>query len=244
MKLIKRSIPSPALGTARMAWLEPSGAVSKPLCIFLDGELYLNMVGAKKIVSKVRKEGILKDRRCVFVSYGTIAERHEDFACDPRYSRFLVKELIPAITEARKVPDGGHMLVGLSLSGLAAIFIAIRFPQVFPKTISQSPSAWWDGEWLSQHMGKRSLRDSRFWVSVGSKETDTDVRHAPGLHQQTSQLDSSRRLAAALREKHGNVRFSIFDGGHQMECWGNELPNALRWAEGPLRPSSTVQPTS
>jgi enterochelin esterase-like enzyme len=233
MKLIKRSIPSLVLGKARTAWVEPSGADPRPLCIFLDGELYLKMAGAKKVVSKVRKTGVLKDRRCVFVSFGTVKERHEHFACNPRYSRFLVKELIPAITGTAKVPDGGHLLVGLSLSGLAAIFTATRFPRIFSRTISQSPSAWWNGEWLRQHMGKRSLRESRFWVSVGSKEKDTDVRHAPTLHQEISQFESSRRLATALRERKGKVRFSIFDGGHQMKCWEKELPNALRWAASP-----------
>jgi enterochelin esterase family protein len=231
MKLIKRSIPSPTLGRARTVWLEPGGAVSLPLCIFLDGELYLNMAGAKKVVSRVRKAGILKNRRCVFVSYGTGPERQADFACDPRYSRFLVTELIPAIMETPKVPEEGHLLVGLSLSGLAAVFAAIRFPRVFPRNIAQSPSAWWNREWLRRHAGKRALPGSRFWISVGSEETDTDVEHPPTLHQETSQLDSCRRLAGALREKESEVRFSIFAGGHDMKCWEKELPEALRWVE-------------
>jgi len=227
MKLIKRSIPSPTLGRARTVWVEPGGAVSRPLCIFLDGELYLKMAGAKRVVAKVRKEGLLTDRRCVFVSYGTGAERQADFVCNPRYSRFLVKELIPAIMGTPKVPEGGHLLVGLSLSGLAAVFAAVRFPRVFPRTISQSPSAWWNREWLRRHAGRRLLPGSRFWISVGSEETDTDVEHAPTLHQETSQLDSSRRLAGALREKECKVRFSIFAGGHEMKCWEKELPEAI-----------------
>ena len=201
-------------------------------CAFPDGELYLDRVGAEKIVSKARKAGIPGDRRCVFVSYGTIADRHADFGCSPRYSRFLVNDLIPAIAKTRKAPDGGHILVGLSLSGLAAAFAAVRFPRVFPKAIIQSPSAWWNGEWLRHHLGKRSLKNSLFWLSVGAKETDTDVRHSPiGMHQLTSQLDSCRRLASALRKRHAEVRFSIFDGGHDMKYWARELPYALRWAE-------------
>jgi len=230
MKLIKRAISSEALAASRTVWFEPGDNPATPLCLFLDGEFYLDSMHAQKAIAAMRKKGVLTDRRCVFLSHGGMQARHEDMTCNPRYSQFLVKELIPALSGARKLPADGHLIVGLSLGGLAAAFAAVRFPRVFPRLVSQSPSAWWKDEWLARHLGKSPLGKSRIWVSVGLKETDTDVRHSPtGLHQVANQLDSCRRLTTALQKTQATVRFSTFDGGHDMKCWKKELPDALGW---------------
>jgi enterochelin esterase-like enzyme len=57
------------------------------------------------------------------------------------------------------------------------------------------------------------------------------VSHPPsGLRQETSQLDSCRRGAEALRAAGHTVSHRIFAGGHDPACWKKDLALALPWA--------------
>lgn len=164
----------------------------------------------------------------VFVSHLNQAARHRDYACNSEYTAFLIEELLPW-AKSQQLAAGEVLLAGLSLSGLAAAFAGVRHPDVFQRVLCQSPSAWWNNEWLEKEIHELADIPARFWISVGSIETETNVRHAPtDMHQVTSQLESCRRLADTLGER-STTQFSIFEGGHEMRCWENELPAAMRW---------------
>jgi len=182
MKLIKQPISSRALGGSRTVWFEPGENPAMPLCIFLDGEFYLDGLHVRKVIAAMRKKGVLTDRRCVFVSHGGMEARTADFTCKPRYSRFLAGELTPTLTGTRKPPRDGHVIAGLSLGGLAAAFAATRLPRAFPRWIVQSPSAWWKNEWLGRRprremLEKRAARRS----SVGHKASYSSRKRHHGL---------------------------------------------------------------
>lgn len=227
MDLSESTLESRALGAERTIWFEP--AASSDVWIFLDGELYLQRVGAADVVEEARARGVLPPARCVFVSHGGAAARHEDFVCRPAYNAFLRDELLPHL--ARDHAVARPLLVGLSLSALAAAFAVVECPEVFPRAVCQSPSAWWEDEWLLGRLARAGNAFGRYYVSVGTEETETDVRHPPsGMHQGVSQLDSVTRLAEGLERAGHAVRFATFSGGHDPACWAAELPGALAWA--------------
>lgn len=205
---------SAVLGADRTVWRRRGTA---GLCVFLDGEYYRDGVDAAEAADAVEP-----DLDLVLVAAGSGADRHRDLACSPAFSSFLADELLPwAGAEAPRA------LVGLSLSGLQAAWMAHEHPERFGRVVAQSPSAWWSDEWLVARVVERGGCSARAWISVGARETATDVRHAPtGMHQVTSQVASCTRLAEAWGP---TARLAVFDGGHTLEPWRAELAEALAW---------------
>ena len=218
-------ISSPALRGSRRVWVDRSAiADARQLCVFLDAELYLERVGAAAIMESL---GLPID--CVYISYGEAADRHADFTCDPGFTAFLVEELMPWIEGLLGVYKEKY-LCGLSLSGLAAAFVGCTYPSQFKGVLCQSPSAWWNDEWLANNLPAVGPDSPKFWLSVGTEEIQEGVTHEPsGMFQGTTQLASCRRLAEALRNSGRTVNLNEFTGGHDPKCWAEELPMGMPW---------------
>ena len=188
-----------------------------PVCLFLDGQFYRQHIG---IPSALEELGL----RAATLTSGTGEDRHRDLTCAPHYVRFIVDDVLPRI-------DGPvSLLVGVSLSGLAVAHLAFERPHVFPKIIAQSPSAWWNREALVQRIREAGGAPARAWISVGTREVETDVRHPPtAMHQETSQWDSVERLVQAWGS---TATLEPFEGGHEVAGWKGEIGRAITWAMG------------
>lgn len=221
------AISSSALRGTRKIWVEQEEASTR-CCIFLDAELYIERVRAPEIVH----EHALPVT-CVYLSYGEAVDRHTDFACNEGFATFIAEDLtlwIDNFTGRRNE----FVLCGLSLSGLAAVHAANRFPKVFSRILCQSPSAWWNDEWLAKQIEARDLCQLKCWLSVGDLERDENVTHAPtGMVQGTSQYASCERLAQAIALARATVHENRYAGGHDPACWAAELPSALQWLFSP-----------
>jgi enterochelin esterase family protein len=195
--------------------------------LFLDGELYLERVQAPMVIAALQAGGQWLDVDCVYLAAIDGAARHRNFACDADFAALLVNPLLPWLEQTLGAPRT-YYLAGLSLSGLATAFTVWKHPGVFAGGLCQSPSAWWNDEWLAAAIAREPAPLPRCWFSVGNQETQTDVRHPPtDMHQRTSQLDSVRRLAAAFGQP-----CHEYEGGHDPACWQAELPEALEWLLG------------
>jgi enterochelin esterase family protein len=222
------SISSPTLRGKRKVWVE-SGKDNGQCCIFLDAELYIERVGALKIVQRLVVAKEMPATTCVYLSCGEAIDRHTDFACNTQFARFIAREFISWIDDFTGLSNE-FVLCGLSLSGLAAAFAGLRHPEVLPRVLCQSPSAWWNDEWLAKQLVDERLDPLKCWISVGNQETDESATHGPtGMIQGASQLASCRRLAQALEDARATVKEHIFAGAHEPACWAAELPSALRW---------------
>lgn len=218
------------LTAPRKAWIEPASFAAATDClIFLDGELYRNRVGAPGIIRRAQDAGLLQPTAAVYLSGGSAAERHVDYTCNEDFASFVAVD-VPQWIERMAGRFDRLYLCGLSLSGLQALFTALRHPGVFSGVLAQSPSAWWREEWLSASLATVAGQRSRFWLSVGTQELQTNVSHPPTpLFQGASQLDSVRRLAAGMTNIGLDVHAHEYDGGHDPACWGAELSLALSW---------------
>jgi enterochelin esterase family protein len=195
----------------------------------LDGELYRDRVEAPAIVERLQQGGVAALTTFVYVSAEGGESRHRDFTCNAGYSSFLIDTLLPWI-EQNVGRCERYYIAGLSLSGLAAAFAVLSHPEVFAGALSQSPSAWWNDEWLLSAIDSRRVVPGRFWISVGDEEQESGVSHPPsGLYQAVTQLDSVQRLAARLEESRATVHLNIYHGGHDPQHWRAELPAALQW---------------
>ena len=164
------------------------------------------------------------------MSHVDAAFRHREYVCRTEFVEFLADELLTDLCEAGWTTGDDVLLAGVSLSGLAVLHAAKLRPDSFPRVLAFSPSAWWNDEWLAGQIAAGPDLPIRVFTDVGDEENESGVVHPPGnLEQKVTQRESCRRLADALEGKARAVSFGEYAGGHAMECWRAELPDALRW---------------
>jgi enterochelin esterase-like enzyme len=228
-------IVSRRLNNERSVWArEPLGKDgTSRLVVFLDAELYRERIGAHSIIQDLQARGEIADSLVVFVSYESLEARSRECPCHPPFAAFVAEELLPWIGDRFPAAKNAseRILAGLSYTGLAASYVATIHPHAFTKVISQSGSYWWNAcRLVEQVRQSEEPIPAAFYLDVGSRETEVDVRHGPDLVQEVSQIDGVRRFRDALAAKGVGVKYVEFDGTHDFEAWKRALPDALRWA--------------
>jgi enterochelin esterase family protein len=232
IKLEEHTVIDPATGYARLVRLQrgPSGA-SHRLCLFLDGEHYWRDLDAVPLLNAMALAGEIPAMTFAFVGHVSAAARHEDYTCNEHYGQFIDKTVMTWLRrEVPSLQEHDHVVAGLSLSGLMAAYLTLKYPRHFSGCLSQSGSHWWEHERFAQMARGQAPIGARFWLSVGDQETQVNVKHPPtGLHQEISQIEGVQRAAQVLKGIGGTVRFHEYQGGHSIQCWREELSAALRW---------------
>ena len=97
--------------------------------------------------------------------------------------------------------------------------------------ISQSGSHWSDNESLTaRYAALTSPLPVKFYLDVGTRETQENIRHHEDAFQVASQIDAVRRFRDALRATGHEVDYVEFDGAHEYTAWRRTLPAALKLA--------------
>lgn len=228
--ITEHQIDSPRLSAPRKAWVHHATSGDPKDCLlFLDGELFTDRVKAPERLQDAQKAGMLPALNCVYLSSVSAANRQTEYICQESFASFLAKEM-PRWIEQELGRYERLFLCGLSLSALQAVFTALQSPGVFAGVLSQSPSAWWQDEWLAGCLTRANANAGHFWISVGTQEVQENVSHPPTpLFQKTSQLASVRRLAERMTEIGHDVHLHEYEGGHDPVCWGDELSQAVAW---------------
>lgn len=216
---------------ARKVWYLPATAEAEKLAVFLDGEYYVQRLDVPELIARLHQEGAIPDIACLFVSHLDSESRHRDFTCNESYARFIALDAIRWLRERNAhTAAAGHLLAGISLSGLQASYTALLYPRVFGFTLAQSGSFWWEKEWLKQHLMELEKPQGRFWIGVGEGETGSGRSFPPsGMTQETDQITACQNLAEALTERGGTVKYHLHPGIHEFGAWKEELPEALNW---------------
>ncbi|MCD6052227.1 MAG: esterase family protein [Verrucomicrobia bacterium] len=201
-----------------------------PLCIFLDAELYLGSMNALPLLTELMASGAIPQMTCVFVSHVNAEARHADFLCNDRYTKFIAEDVVAwARVRDKNIQAQGNIICGLSLSGLAAAYLALKYPAVFSYALCQSASFWW----LKDRQVDWPTTKAKFWLSVGDKETASGLTHAPsGLRQEISQIEGVANAVKLLRSLGGTVKHSMHPGVHSTTPWREELAPAFKWLIG------------
>lgn len=247
IKLEEHTVTGAATGYSRLVRLQ-RGPADQPhrLCLILDGEHYWRDMDAAPVLNALCESGKIPQMTFAYVGHVSGAARQEDYTCNERYSRFIGEEVMLWLRkEVPMLQDHGHVVVGLSLSGLMAVYLAIQFPQQFGCCLSQSGSHWWKHEWFAKMAREHAPIASRFWLSVGDQETEVNVKHPlPGLFQEISQMAGVEKAAMILEEIGGTVHYHPYHGGHSIQPWREELDEALVWLLGKETQNKRMQPTA
>jgi enterochelin esterase family protein len=211
----------------RNLWLIPGPRESvHPLCLFLDAEHYLRDMDCLSIIQQLMASGQIPAMTLAFVSHVSSEDRQRDYLWNERYSEFLAKEVVPWVRERANIQENGNLICGLSLSGLAAAHVTFQYPRLFNRALCQSGAFWW----LAQQDLELPVNHTRFWLSVGSQETATEVTHPPlDLYQEVSQIEGVEWAADRFQDQGALVQYQQYLGGHEIAPWRVELTPALTW---------------
>lgn len=214
----------------RPLWFVPGPEESvHPLCLFLDAEHYLRDMDCLPLIRALIETGRIPHVTLAFVSHVCSEDRQQDFLCSDRYTKFIAEEVVSWVRARANIRETGNVICGLSLSGLAAAYLAFQYPKRFSRVLCQSGSFWW----LAQQNPVLPRTQARFWLSVGDQETETEVTHSPGgLYQKISQIAGVEWAAQRFQEQGGTVHYQPYAGGHAIAPWREELEPALTWLLG------------
>ena len=235
-KLEKLNFKSEKLANERRLWFyTPPGYSAKkkyPLVVFLDGIDYLSHIPAPTILDNLIAAGKIPPIVAVFVATPIEAGiREKEYFANPLFNDFMTQELLPLIHSKYSVSSKPEntTIVGLSASGLAAGFLALKHSKNFGNVIMQSASLWWgkdyygaDGEWLTNEYIKSPKLNVRFYVEVGKMEVFPSTRKG-----MPNQFHANRHFRDILQLKGYKVFYNEFYGAHEHINWRETLPDAL-----------------
>ncbi len=204
-----------------------------PLIVAHDGVDYLRFASLQVVLDNLIHRLEIPQ---VIVALTQSRNRMGEYAADPRHSRFLAEELVPAV-EARYplIEDpAARCLMGASFGAVASLSTAWRYPGQFGRLLLQS------GSFAFTDIGE-SFRGPAFAPIV---DFMNEFREAPGrpaeqIFQSCGVYESliyeNRSLVPLLQKTGMNVRFVESRDGHNWENWRDRLREGLSWLfPGPL----------
>ena len=181
----------------------------------------------------------------------SITLRSSELPPNPKFLRYIIKELLPWIQENFNITSdpSQSVIAGASYGGLASSFIAFKQPEIFANVLSMSgayswyPGAdfwlqrvkdledlehWWseedekEGEWLIRQFSQTEKLPLKFYLDVGVLE-ETDP---------TQLFISNRHFRNVLLTKGYPVSYVEFLGGHDFVCWRGSIADGLIYLIG------------
>lgn len=143
-----------------------------------------------------------------------------------QYGQLLVEELLPFIAAHYRVRPGSAStgLGGASLGGLAALYLGLKYAEVFGKLAILSPSVWWNHRSilaLVSELAPQMPSRPRIWLDVGESEGPRAIADAELL---------DRRLRAKGWRHGEDLHFQSFPGGtHDEAAWSTRVSPLLRF---------------
>jgi len=203
------------------------------LLISFDGDSYVTDIPTPTIL-----DNLLAARKIyptVQVMIDDSEDRLGDLANRQKFADFLSKDLLPWAQKNFKVTTkaGETTLCGYSAGGLAAAYVAFRYPNQFGNVLSQS-GAFWRGnegetqpiEWLTAQFKAAPKLNLRFYLEVGGGETKASVG---GI----SILEANRHLRDVLRTKGYDLKYlEVPNAVHNPEHWRAQLAEGLVYLIG------------
>jgi enterochelin esterase-like enzyme len=226
------------VGRGVQVYLPAGGAAAGPLAlmVFQDGSRYLGPeVGAATVLDNLIAAGDMPPCVGLFVEpgetgpglpvYGGTGNRSIEYdSLGDAYARFLIEELLPALTGGLDLwqQPQARALCGLSSGGICAFNAAWERPDYFGKVISHCGSFVniRGGHQLPARVRESSPRPLRVFLQSGEHDLDILFGNWPL---------ANRELASALDYRGYDYRLVMGQGGHSLAHGGALFADTLRW---------------
>ena len=189
-----------------------------------DGDGYIEVMSAIQVLDNLIADKKIPPIVVIFVN--STENRATDLRCNDTFASFIVDELMPWVRERYHISKNpsGAIIGGLSLGGLTATYLGLKYSEIFGNVLSQSGSYWYKPEgtllenkncWMSTQFEKIDKLPLKFYLNVGVIETKDRM------------IDTNINLREVLLSKGYNVTFEEFKSGHDSLCWGETLATGL-----------------
>ena len=137
---------------------------------------------------------------------GVMKEKKSFNGSAAMYLKELVEDFIPNVEQWLKIKAAKRYLLGISLSGLFALWALSRY-NGFVGVASVSGSLWYDGfvEWARK---TPFFSNARIYLSLGVKEKNVSDRRMATVE------DATREMTELLKGKGHDVTFEMVPGTH------------------------------
>ncbi len=218
---------SPRLpGRRRVLVYAPDGDFDapRPAVYVQDGKGFYHYGRLPQVADALLAAGLIPPARLVFVQP---ADRNSEYIFNADWAAFMTEDLLPSLERAAPC-DGFRALLGVSLGGLAAAWLAWTRPDLFAAVGAHSgafligpddapPDPFAGSEWLRAALAAGEGPCLRWYLDCGSLEW-----LAP----------AHERLAPLLDARGDPHRLVFRSAGHNWENWRNGLAPALRFLLG------------
>ncbi|MDG2948005.1 alpha/beta hydrolase-fold protein [Bisgaard Taxon 10/6] len=199
------------------------------LLFFFDGRDYTDTVPTPRILDNMIAAQKIPPAVAVFIDNPSVESRHQELPPNSLFTRMLAKELYPWITQQLHIKTSPNRtaLIGSSFGGLAASYVAAKYPELFGNVLAMSGSFWWykpdtpseQKNYIAHLYAVTPQRNVRFFLSAGRYET--------GGNDDSSILSSSRHLHDVLTAKGYVVTYREYTTDHSYFAWQGILSDGL-----------------
>jgi len=227
-------------GTDRDIWVYvPNGySKSKPAClmVFQDGQwaknymqpVFDNMIASKEIPQIIG----------VFITPGTYADGRSNRSVEydtlsPKYSEFLMKDVLPVVSAKWPYRDGAEnrAIAGLSSGAICAFTVAWERPDQFHKVLS------WIGSYVNLQGGSTGIGGGHNYPTLIRKSKGNAKNIRVFLQEGTNDLDNpfgnwplaNMQMEKAFSYSGYDYKFTMGQGFHSDSHGRSILPESLRW---------------
>lgn len=140
-----------------------------------------------------------------------------------QHGRMVVEDLLPFLRERyRLLPHARHTgLGGSSLGGLATLYLACDYPDVFGKLAVMSPSVWWSHRAVLRRLQAMDTpRRPRVWLDIGGEE---------GSAVRDARLLKATLVSKGWREGRSLHYEEAPGAGHCEAAWAARVPSMLKF---------------
>jgi len=206
-----------------------------PLILFLDGSYFIESIPIPSILERMINQNEIPSSIAVFLDCSSERRQHE-YYCDAQFTQFIITDFIPILREKHSLSithDASlTTIVGLSASGLAAFYVALRYPNIFGNVITYSAS-FQDRKQseLKKLIGAYINKQIKihFIMKAGSFETQPIALQFPDNSKQNLSVDEANKNAYSYLIQYGaNATFHEFVGGHNFVCWRGLISEDLK----------------
>lgn len=225
--LSRQSFYSERLGNSReiVIYRPRASQPARWTVILFDGQTWQGEYRTANVLDGLIARHALPPVNIVFINSLDHVRRAKELPPNTDFADFMAWELTPWLRrQGIPLTRNKTVLAGASYGGLAASWVALRYPRLFGNVLSLSGSYWWapEGEtpgWLTRQYQHAPRYPVRFWVQAGRFESQGADG---GIYA------NSREFAQVLREKGYTASFHPWSSGHDYAAWVEALVAGMR----------------
>lgn len=196
-----------------------------PLILVFDGRLYKDQLKLPEMLDYLIDKGSIPPVAALMLDN---VDRSE-LVCQADFAAYVANQIIPWFRASYPVSTDPlqTIVLGSSNGGLAAVYLAFLYPNLFGNVFSQTGWFRWSPDrdpehhWLARQIAAGQKVPVRFWLQVGNLEVAQMKDGGP------TQLAANQYMRDTLRAKGYVVSYQEYSGGHDASSLEYPLAKGL-----------------